>query len=203
MGLTDRLDAGQQRHPVFGFPLAVLYKYIDDQGGYLAALIAWVSHITSRIEAHPGMHRTSLRVRRLRTRTVQQPSALLPKDFQAVMNAPLSSRVRGRRPSQRIMVSLWTDPAGPARPCAVMPSALRAPSARYRSAALRARRRSLMPRRVFGPLCAAAADLLNEAGTMLIAHSEFAGSRSRSPRLNPPDRRQQWLPSNGFRSGRC
>jgi hypothetical protein len=33
--------------------LAVLYKYIDDQNGYLAVLIAWVSHITSRIEAHP------------------------------------------------------------------------------------------------------------------------------------------------------
>ena len=46
MGLTDRLDAGQQRHPVFGFPLAVLYKYIDDQGGYLAALIAYYAFVS-------------------------------------------------------------------------------------------------------------------------------------------------------------
>ena len=29
---------------MFGFPRAVLYKYIDDRGGDLAVLIAWVSH---------------------------------------------------------------------------------------------------------------------------------------------------------------
>ncbi len=36
---TERLDRFQRRHPGAGFPLAVLYKYVDDQGGYLAALI--------------------------------------------------------------------------------------------------------------------------------------------------------------------
>lgn len=46
MGLTDRVDAVQRRHPVFGFPLAVLYKYIDDQGGYLAALIAYYAFVS-------------------------------------------------------------------------------------------------------------------------------------------------------------
>jgi YihY family inner membrane protein len=39
--MWSRLDAYQQRHPVLGFPIAVLYKYIDDQGGYLAALITY------------------------------------------------------------------------------------------------------------------------------------------------------------------
>src|SRR5207237_2526855 len=34
----DRL---QQRHPSLGFPLAVLQKYSDDQGGYLAAAITY------------------------------------------------------------------------------------------------------------------------------------------------------------------
>jgi membrane protein len=39
--MWSRLDDYQQRHPVLGFPIAVLYKYIDDQGGYLAALITY------------------------------------------------------------------------------------------------------------------------------------------------------------------
>jgi YihY family inner membrane protein len=34
-------DRFQQRHPALGFPLAVLQKYADDQGGYLAATIAY------------------------------------------------------------------------------------------------------------------------------------------------------------------
>lgn len=41
MSLTDRLDALQQRYPALGLPLAVIYKYVDDQGSYLAALIAY------------------------------------------------------------------------------------------------------------------------------------------------------------------
>jgi len=32
VGLTDRLDAWQQRYPALGFPLAVIYKYVEDQG---------------------------------------------------------------------------------------------------------------------------------------------------------------------------
>lgn len=39
--LTARLDAYQRRHPGAGFPLAVFYKHVDDQGGYLAALLAY------------------------------------------------------------------------------------------------------------------------------------------------------------------
>jgi membrane protein len=46
VGVTDRLDAVQQRHPALGYPLAVLYKFIDDQGGYLAALIAYYAFVS-------------------------------------------------------------------------------------------------------------------------------------------------------------
>jgi membrane protein len=35
------LDRFQQRHRWLGFPLAVLQKYADDQGGYLAASITY------------------------------------------------------------------------------------------------------------------------------------------------------------------
>lgn len=38
---SDRLDAFQRRHPVVGFPLGVVYKFLDDQGAYLAALITY------------------------------------------------------------------------------------------------------------------------------------------------------------------
>jgi YihY family inner membrane protein len=36
-----KLDAYQQRHPWLGFPLAVVKKFGDDQGGNLAALVAY------------------------------------------------------------------------------------------------------------------------------------------------------------------
>jgi len=39
VGLTQRLDRYQRRHRWLGFPLAVLYKFFDDQGVYLAVLI--------------------------------------------------------------------------------------------------------------------------------------------------------------------
>ena len=39
--LLDRIDRFQQRHALLGFPLAVRKKYSDDQGGYLAATIAY------------------------------------------------------------------------------------------------------------------------------------------------------------------
>lgn len=41
MGVVAAVDRYQQRHRHAGFPLAVLYKFLDDQGGYLAALIAY------------------------------------------------------------------------------------------------------------------------------------------------------------------
>ncbi len=39
--MIARLDNFQQRHRIVGFPLAVIYKYFDDQGPYLAALITY------------------------------------------------------------------------------------------------------------------------------------------------------------------
>jgi membrane protein len=45
MSVAERLDALQQRHPLIGFPIAVLYKFIDDQGVYLAALIAYYGFV--------------------------------------------------------------------------------------------------------------------------------------------------------------
>ena len=39
--LTSHVDAFQRRHRVVGFPLGVLYKFIDDQGNYLAAVVTY------------------------------------------------------------------------------------------------------------------------------------------------------------------
>ena len=39
--LISAFDRLQQRRPVLGFPLAVLQKYFEDQGGYLAATITY------------------------------------------------------------------------------------------------------------------------------------------------------------------
>jgi hypothetical protein len=39
--VTERVDRFQRRHPGVGFPLAVLYKFGDDDGHFLAALIAY------------------------------------------------------------------------------------------------------------------------------------------------------------------
>jgi membrane protein len=44
--LVASLDAFQRRHRWAGFPLAVLYKYADDQGGYLAALITYYGFLS-------------------------------------------------------------------------------------------------------------------------------------------------------------
>jgi YihY family inner membrane protein len=46
MSMTHRLDRFQQRHPWAGFPLAVVYKYADDQGSYLAALITHYAFVS-------------------------------------------------------------------------------------------------------------------------------------------------------------
>ena len=46
MSVTDRLDALQRRVPALGFPLAVLYKFFDDQGNYLAALISYYGFVS-------------------------------------------------------------------------------------------------------------------------------------------------------------
>ena len=41
MSPTERLDRFQRRHPAAGFPIAVVYKFFDDSGNYLAALITY------------------------------------------------------------------------------------------------------------------------------------------------------------------
>ncbi len=44
--LTEKLDDFQQRHHAAGYPLAVFYKFFDDQGNYLAALIAYYAIVS-------------------------------------------------------------------------------------------------------------------------------------------------------------
>jgi YihY family inner membrane protein len=46
MALVDRLDRLQRRYPVAGFPIAVVYKYVDDSGPYLAALITYYAFVS-------------------------------------------------------------------------------------------------------------------------------------------------------------
>lgn len=43
--MVDRLDEFQRRHRFLGFPLAVVYKFFDDQGGYLAAVITYYAFV--------------------------------------------------------------------------------------------------------------------------------------------------------------
>ncbi len=42
---VSKVDAFQRRHRVIGFPLAVVYKYFDDQGPYLAAALTYYAFI--------------------------------------------------------------------------------------------------------------------------------------------------------------
>jgi membrane protein len=44
--MADRLDRMQQRRRPVGFVLGVAYKYFDDQGGYLAALITYYGFVS-------------------------------------------------------------------------------------------------------------------------------------------------------------
>jgi membrane protein len=46
MGIICRVDAYQQRHRWAGLPLAVLYKFADDQGTYLAAQITYYGFVS-------------------------------------------------------------------------------------------------------------------------------------------------------------
>ncbi len=46
MGVAARLDDFQRRHTWLGFPLAVVYKFVDDQGGYLAVLITYYGFVS-------------------------------------------------------------------------------------------------------------------------------------------------------------
>ena len=40
------MDRGQRRNSVFGFPLAVIYKFFDDQGNYLAAILTFYAFLS-------------------------------------------------------------------------------------------------------------------------------------------------------------
>ncbi len=46
MSMTARADRAQRRYGVLGFPIAVIYKFYDDQGGYLAALITYYGFLS-------------------------------------------------------------------------------------------------------------------------------------------------------------
>lgn len=46
MSVIERLDRFQRAHPRAGVPIAVIYKFADDQGTYLAALIAYYGFVS-------------------------------------------------------------------------------------------------------------------------------------------------------------
>lgn len=46
MSIVDRLDRFQREHSALGFPIAVVYKVIDDRAPYLAALITYYAVVS-------------------------------------------------------------------------------------------------------------------------------------------------------------
>lgn len=46
MSVIERLDRFQRGHPRAGLPIAVVYKFADDQGNYLAALITYYGFLS-------------------------------------------------------------------------------------------------------------------------------------------------------------
>jgi membrane protein len=46
VSVAERLDGFQRKHRWAGFPLAVLYKYVDDFGTYLAALLTYYGFLS-------------------------------------------------------------------------------------------------------------------------------------------------------------
>ena len=46
MSFIERIDRFQRRHPHAGLPIAIIYKYADDQGSYLAALITYYAFVS-------------------------------------------------------------------------------------------------------------------------------------------------------------
>ncbi len=45
VGVVASLDRGQRRFPPVSFPLGVIYKFFDDQGNYLAAVVTYYAFI--------------------------------------------------------------------------------------------------------------------------------------------------------------
>jgi membrane protein len=46
VSVAEKLDRLQRRHRAAGFPIAVVYKYVDDTGPYLAALITYYAFVS-------------------------------------------------------------------------------------------------------------------------------------------------------------
>jgi YihY family inner membrane protein len=46
MSVSERLDRLQQRFPVLGFPIATIYKFGDDFGNYLAAVMTYYAFVS-------------------------------------------------------------------------------------------------------------------------------------------------------------
>lgn len=46
MGVIGKLDTYQRRHRWLGLPIAVIYKFVDDQGTYLASLITYYGFLS-------------------------------------------------------------------------------------------------------------------------------------------------------------
>ncbi|MCZ2849268.1 YihY/virulence factor BrkB family protein [Modestobacter sp. VKM Ac-2978] len=46
MSVVEKLDRLQRRRRAAGFPIAVIYKYVDDSGPYLAALITYYAFVS-------------------------------------------------------------------------------------------------------------------------------------------------------------
>jgi membrane protein len=46
VSLSGRLDRFQRRHPAAGYPLAVIYKFFDDQGNFLTAMITYYAFLS-------------------------------------------------------------------------------------------------------------------------------------------------------------
>lgn len=46
MTAAERLDGFQRRHPAAGYPLAVAYKFFDDQGNFLTAMITYYAFLS-------------------------------------------------------------------------------------------------------------------------------------------------------------
>ena len=59
MSFSGRLDTFQRRHKVIGFPIAVIYKFTDDQGNYLAALMTYYGFLALFPAAAAGVRRSS------------------------------------------------------------------------------------------------------------------------------------------------
>ena len=43
--MQEKVDGFQRRHAVLGYPIAVIYKFGDDQGNYLAAMMTYYTFI--------------------------------------------------------------------------------------------------------------------------------------------------------------